>query len=156
MNDCWLADAAVTSYIVTGVPSSGLKTVTALKLGFVTVPLARVPGRRMLLRSIACLLLLWNHSRPIDTPLISSCVPPTLNCSTYGRCRFGSGVSSDALPKVAGSVVKLISHAASVVKLQPSAPCAMSSLFLSFHGSPNDCTVDGLKSDASVVVAADW
>src|SRR5436189_2870665 len=146
MNDCWLADAAVTSYIVTGVPSSGLKTVTALKLGFVTVPLARVPGRRMLLRSIACLLLLWNHSRPTDTPLISSCVPPTLNCSTYGRLRFGSGVASDALPKVAGSVAKLISQPV-VWYTQPIVPCAMSSLFRSVHGRIWFCTVAGLNSD---------
>src|SRR5262249_61646594 len=57
--DAWVADAAVTSYMVIGVPSIGLNTVFAAKLGFVTTPFESVPGRRMLLRSITCFCSLW-------------------------------------------------------------------------------------------------
>src|SRR5215510_8272932 len=103
--------------------------------------------------------MLWNHSPLTETPRITSRVTPTLNWSTYGRVKPGSGLASEMTPKLAGMFAKLISHDGSA-KLQRDEPCAMSSPFLSVHGAVlfpaalMTVPAAGSYSEASVVVAA--
>src|SRR5437588_2534172 len=110
----------------------------------------------MLFRSMKSLLTVWNQSNDTDTPRAISCVMPVLYCSTYGRVRFGSGLASDTVPKFDGRLAKLISQEASVVKLHPLTPWAMSSWFLSVQGRVAVIPVllAGSYRLASVVVAA--
>src|SRR5438445_3693001 len=94
-----------------------------------------MPGRWTLLRSSRFPLSLRNQSNDREIPLNTSRVTPTLYEFVYGRLTFSSGFDSEIVPKLAGTVAKLISHVGSVAKLQPGLPWAMLSLFLSVHGA---------------------